>query len=228
MKNNVEKVIKLKHCYLQLLIVILFTSCASMSTMQTARTTAKKDFELSYGIGHIETKIPLSATDTAKIDGKFLEMGGRYGIGEKLDMGLKLTIIGTMVLDAKYQFIGNQKSKFASSIGFGIGYMNLSSGGTKANLFDLVTPVIISYHPADWLGIYSSAKYVYRINTYKQELSNSDNINSQWYGFTGGFRFGKRFGFLAEYTYFKCTEQTEAFSQITLGVSILLRTKKNE
>ena len=198
-----------------------------MSTMQTARTTEKGEFGYGFGGGVIRTDIALGDVDTISLNAPFMEIGARYGITDKLDLGAKLTLIGTATVDAKYQFLGDGESKLAGSAGFGLGYLSISSesnGNTsESKIFDLMVPVYFSVHPADWFAVYASPKYVFRINSYNSSNDVSGSSTSSWYGVTTGIRLGKRVGFLAEYSYFGNSEISIPLSQITGGIAIGIR-----
>jgi len=202
--------------------VILFSGCASMSTMQTAKTTEKGEIGYSFGGGYVNTEMPLGETDTLSLKAPILEAGARYGVSENFDVGGKITIIGTAVADAKYQFIGDKNSKFAGSAGLGLGYMSVESGETESKIFDLMVPAYFSYHPADWLAVYSSPKYVYRINSYDTNGETASQTN-HWYGVGGGMRIGKKTGVFLEYTYFGNSEFDEPFSQVNAGIGIRIK-----
>lgn len=202
--------------------VALFASCASMSTMQTARTTHKGEFATGFGGGYVKTDVEIGTLDTISIAAPFMEIGGRYGITDKLDVGAKLTLIGTAGVDVKYQFLGDKESMFAAAVGGGLGYLSISSGDSESNLIDLQIPVYLSLHPTEWLSIYASPKYVMRNNFWKSS-STTGNDMSHWYGATGGLRLGRGTAFFAEYSYFGNSAINKPFSQFTVGVGIKIR-----
>jgi hypothetical protein len=212
---------KISTVIIPLLILILFSSCASMSTMQTARTTDKNKFAYIVGLSVVKTDIPIGTIDTIKINAPVVDLGVRYGVTDKLDVGAKISIIGTATIDVKYQFLGDKTSKIAGSIGLGGGYISLQINASKIHLYDFMLPVYFSYHPTNWLGLYCCPKYVFRITNNNDYINNTiTNISSHWYGATGGIRIGKRIAFLAEYSYFGTSQLTEPFSQISGGISI--------
>ncbi len=202
--------------------VVLLSGCASMSTMQTARTTNEGEVGYSFGGGYVSTEMPIEDVDTLSINAPMLEVGARYGVNDKLDVGGKITIIGTAVADAKYQFLGDKESKVAGSAGFGIGYLSMESGDTKSNLYDLMVPAYFSYHPAEWLSFYTSPKYVFRLNAYDSGEETGSEA-SHWYGAGAGMRIGKKTGVFIEYTYFGNTEYEDPFSQINAGIGIRIK-----
>ena len=199
--------------------VVFLSGCASMSSLQTARTTDKGKLGYGFGAGVVKSELPLEGVDTIDIGAPFLELSARYGIKDNLDVGAKITLIGTSVIDAKYQFLGDKESKITGSAGLGLGYLSMTSGETESKIFDIMLPMYFSYHPTDWLAFYANPKYVLRLNSYSND-TDSGSSNSHWYGVSTGIRLGKRVGFLLEYSYFGNSEISEPFSQITGGISI--------
>jgi hypothetical protein len=200
-------------------VIALLTGCASMSTMQTARTVGDGNFELEIGGGAVNTDIALGELDTLSFSAPFIEVGGRYGITDKLDVGAKLTLIGTATADVKYQFLGDQESLGAVSTGLGIGYLSISSGDNESKIFDIAVPLYLSLHPTPWFSLYSCPRYTLRINSYTSD-EDSGSSTSHWYGATAGMRLGKKVAFLIEYSYFGNTEIDIPFSQVTGGIAI--------
>ena len=199
--------------------LLFLSSCASMSTMQTARTIAKGEVGFGFGGGMVKSELPLGDLDTISINAPFVEASARYGVTDNLDFGVKITIIGTACVDGKYQFMGTKESKLAGAVGIGVGYLSVTSGDWKSKIFDIMSPLYFSYHPATWLAVYCSPKYTLRLNSYSDN-KNKGTSTSSWYGVTGGMRLGKRVAFLAEYSYFANSEISIPFSQITCGISV--------
>jgi len=223
MKKSGKKWLQKTAVYLTVLFgIFLLSGCASMSTMQTGRTTEKGDLGFGFGGGTVNSELALGELDTLDIKAPFLEVSSRYGITDKLDVGAKLTLIGTAVADAKYQFLGDHESLVAGSAGFGIGYLSITSGDSESKIFDLMTPVYFSLHPTEWFSIYCSPKYVLRINSYTDGVE-SGSGSSHWYGVTGGARLGKRTAFLVEFSSFANSEVDIPFTQVTAGVAIGIR-----
>jgi len=166
--------------------------------------------------------MPVEGVDTIGFKAPMLEVGAGYGVTDKMDVGGRLTIIGTAVIDAKYQFLGDRESKFAGSAGLGVGYLSMESGSTTSNLYDLMVPAYFFYHPGEWLSIYTSPKYVFRINAYDADGETATQTN-HWYGAGAGLRIGKKTGVFIEYTYFGNSEFDEHFSQINAGIGIRIQ-----
>jgi hypothetical protein len=203
----------------------LVSGCASMSCMQTARVTEKGRFVGGFGGGAVSVGLGVMDSSNKEVifRAPFAEIFARYGVTEKLDLGAKLTIIGTFLLDGKYQFQGNSESKFANSAGAGIGFMSISAGDYINKIKDIHFPYYFSFHPTNWLGIYTNPRYVLRLtnSTYKND-SSVKNSTTHWYGMTGGLRFGKTTGFFMEYTYFG-TATGRPLTQVTVGLGFGIR-----
>ncbi|MDD4993764.1 MAG: hypothetical protein PHR83_16200 [Paludibacter sp.] len=215
------------------LFIPVFTGCASMSTMQTARVTEKGKFDYLVGGGVVNSSIvgtsrivtsPDTVSTTTVFSQKFyipfIELGMRYGILDNLDVGAKVSIIGTATLDFKYQFLGDRNSKLAGSVGLGGGYISIGVNTTKNHMYDAMLPVYFSYHPLNWISLYCSPKYVFRTtNSYNFENNYHGTTFSHWYGASGGIRIGKRIAFLAEYSFFGNSLSPVPFSQVSCGIA---------
>lgn len=215
MKNNNPQI-----QFLTVLMAMLFlASCASMSSMQTARVTDKGEVGFGGGAGYVRSDINLGDSDTISIAAPFLEAFARYGITERLDMGVKFTVIGPMGIDAKYQFYGDKESGLAASAGFGLFYLPITSGDSKAIITDLHFPLYLSVHPLPALGIYAVPKFILRNNSY-----NADGVRetetSNWLGVTTGMRFGRKNGLFVEYSYFGNNKFDVPLSQFNIGFGI--------
>ena len=198
-------------------ITLLISSCASLSTMQTARVVEKGEIVTTIGGGTVKTDIPIGTLDTMNLKMPLMEIGARYALGNNFDIGAKITLIGTAVVDGKYQFLGDNKSFLAGSIGLGLGYFSVKSGESKSEFYDIMVPTYFSVHPIKWVSIYTSPKYIMRINSFSNGKT-TGNGTSHWYGGTVGLKLGNKTGFLIEYSYFKQSQLKTPFTQITAGI----------
>jgi hypothetical protein len=102
----------LRYFLLFMVLTWLGTGCASFTGFSTGRTVGKGKVELEGSLSLIETP-DLIVNDTIEIIPTLriplFEVGGRYGITEKLDVGLKVNTSANFALDAKYQFVGHRK-----------------------------------------------------------------------------------------------------------------------
>ena len=212
MLNKLTFSFKFLHC-LPFLALALLNGCVSMSTMQTGRTAGKGGAEVNLGASVVKLEA-LVDVDSTELNGGLVEGDFRYGITEKLDLGLKISLLGTSGIYGKYQLIGDRTSKFALSAGLGAGYLAIESGAddnkTKSTIVDLYVPIYASVHPTEWLAIYAAPRYNLRFGS----------ESSSWYGGTGGIRLGKRFGGFFEYSWMDSDVAIKPLRQITGGISI--------
>ncbi len=160
--------------------------CVSFSSLQTARTTPKNDFGFSLGVGTQDYMF--SEKGNELIPG--FDLAGRYGINKRMDIGLKVTIGGSPILDTKIQIIGNDSSKFAASIGFGLGWF-----------FDknFILPFYFSYYPNDKIGFYINPKIASDYHIFKFSYYKSNEIPFIE-GASIGMRYGRKNAVFIEYS----------------------------
>lgn len=188
-----------------LALATVATGCVNMSTLQTARTVPVGEYELISGGGYylspilseVSASTENSENEVKLVGVPYLEIGGRVGMVDYLDLGLKITIPGTIALDVKYQFL--DLDGFAMAVGGGIGYLHYetTSHDTKFTneIIDLMLPLFISYHFNEAFAVYGSPKYVMRVHL------TGDADPSQLLGAGGGFRIGEEVGIYIEATY---------------------------
>ncbi len=122
------------------------------------------------------------------------------GLTESWDAGFRLAIIGSMVADAKYALLDEEK--LALAIGAGVGYLSIESeaAGTrkyKTNLYDLMLPFYASYDFTETFAAYLIPKGVYRL------ITGDESGSALMGGATGGIKVGKTWGSYLEGSYLK-------------------------
>ena len=153
---------------------IALSSCASMTTIQTAETL--EPLQGNYYLAYVPTTAPLLDTNfdgkADKMNFNTIELGARVGIIEHLDMGIKLFPIG-LTYDAKYQFLDAGMFKAAGDFGFGYMSASSSSGSTssKSTLIDLIPMVPVTVRPFSWFAFTLAPKALIR-------MSSSEDKNS--------------------------------------------------
>lgn len=169
---------------------LIFSNCASLTGYQTARTVGEGNGELIASLNVSQTpEFDFDNNDTTDVDNFFfpnLEVSGRYGVIEKLDIGLRLNTNLNVAVDAKYQFIGDRESPVAVAAGFGVGTF-----GLVAALWNVQVPLFVSFHPSEKVDIYIAPRYIAQFAA--GDLSGS----LSYFGGNAGIMFGKRtkFGF---------------------------------
>jgi len=137
-----------------LIILFLFCSCSSMSSLQTARVTKKGKFGGGLGLGYL-TKVGENS-NTFGNSFPNTELNVRYGVASRLDVGLEIGLTALLSIDIKYQFIGNDSSLFACSAGVGCGldvYQEKPNNGIS-----ILLPLYVSYHPKYNTAFYMSPR----------------------------------------------------------------------
>jgi len=143
-----------------LLGLVLFQySCVSLNTHQSGRTLGKDNFSIYGNYNYIDVDSSQVYNDLSESRMPvLLEVGMSYGITDKYDMGLKINSSSHATWINKIQIIGNQKSKFASSVGIDLGLSPLAfAGGVFTYSGSIVW--INSIHPKDNIAITLSPRY---------------------------------------------------------------------
>lgn len=193
--SKIDKLQKIKTLFLPI-IVLGLVSCVSLNSHQTGRTVGDDNLSI---FGNFNFGYPNSYEHSIIEDsGAFYvaEIGTLYGIKENLDLGFKINSSFHFTGLSKFQFIGNKKSLFASSIGLDIGanpvglFFQMKSYSGSLSLFN-------SFHPTDFLAITLAPSYTYlgiANLTDEYDYSRSNNI----YGHSAGFIIGKKHQFSFE------------------------------
>ncbi|MBP6385364.1 MAG: hypothetical protein KA313_04015 [Pseudarcicella sp.] len=197
----------------------IFSSCVSMSTLQTARVLGAGETQGAVAYSSVDSQLQYNnifGDDTSKVTntgkGGLIEIQAIYGINDKLDVNFKVGLLGTGSIGAKYQLLGDMETKGALSVGGSLGYLSVGD----ATFYDFTIPVYASYHPAEWLALYASPKLIYRTNN----LPEGSSIGSaMWYGSTVGTRIGNKFGLLLEYSFMNTKALSKSVGQFATGLS---------
>lgn len=207
-----------------LMVGFMQVGCANMSALQTARVVPKGQAEINIGAGTYNSNAfeqaltgeeaeegEISLDDVTSAYG---EIDYRQGITENWDAGLKITLIGTMQIDGKYQFIKAEGNGFDMATGFGLGHMEITSGSGdnefKTTIIDAVLPVYMSYNFSDSFAVYLNPKYVYR-----NIKSDADSGSTGLYGAAAGVKIGKEWGCYLESAYQKAAKGEYVAQQFT-------------
>lgn len=168
-----------------ILIIVLMTSCAQISSFQSARTTAKGEgeFGASLNVAGIT-----GGFDNESYAAPLIDLWGRYGVGSKTDIGLKVSTGLTIVFDIKQQLVGDQQSKFALAVGGAAGAFPAG-----ALVYQFHIPVYLSFHPSEKIAWYLTPRYV------NQGISGAGSAN--YLGSSVGVLFGKKVKFGIDISY---------------------------
>ncbi len=168
-----------------MIYLVLMTSCAQISSFQTARTTAKSEGEFGASLNIAGVS---GGFDDENYAFPTIELWGRYGVGSKTDIGLKISSGLTFLFDVKQQLVGDQQSKFAFAIG---GAAGAFPAGVLVYQFHV--PMYLSYHPSEKIAWYLTPRYVF------QGISGEGSAN--YMGSSLGVLFGRKVKFGIDLSY---------------------------
>ena len=197
-----------------LLFSILFSACTSFTGYQSGRTLGKGNSEITTALNGVLIKDE-AGEDFLNIKVVPLaEVHYQFGIAEKLDIGAKLTTGTSFTADIKWQFVGDQNSKFAMSTGLAIGGTGINPFAGQAQL-----PLYLSLHPTENFAIYLTPRYTGLINQ-DDDVFHAGSIST-------GIIFGKRPKFAVDFSYidlggYSDDESEAALFNFGFGVKIPL------
>ena len=194
-----------------LITLLLFTSCFPLANLETGRTTGQNN---QYIQGNIETYFADNLTED--IDGVIPAANIRYayGLKPKLDIGISASSGGNGQIFAKYQFLGNQESKFAASVGLKIGTQFLFT--EDAGPLRIYFPLFLSFHPSEKIALFLNPMYT------KQMVKNDHD--SDFLGLTAGsclYFKGNELAFGASLYNIKTGRESDNLFMLGLGYNFL-------
>ncbi|MFN7119855.1 MAG: hypothetical protein ACK4TA_23880 [Saprospiraceae bacterium] len=209
-------------------LLLLISSCASISGFQTGRTVGAETGEIMFSVNG--TRSPdfdeLSDENVDSLDSEDfniffpnLEIGGRYGVSEKLDFGIRANTNLNLFADVKYQLVGDQESPVALATGFGLGMFGVVSG--SGGLFNFQIPLYASYHPTESLDLYVSPRYVGQWGTAFGESSGLIN----YFGANAGFLAGRRTKFGVDIAYYGLNNSKTGFDSSLFQIGFGMKFK---
>lgn len=196
-------------------ILIFLNSCASISGFQTGRTVGAETGEIMFSVNGTRTPDfdDLSNADSDSLDvsdfsifAPNIEIGGRYGVSEKIDFGIRANTNLNIYADVKYQFVGDQESPVAVATGFGLGMFGFVVG--TGGLFNFQIPLYASFHPTESLDLYVAPRYVGQWGTAFGESSGLIN----YFGANVGFLTGNRTKFGVDIGYYGLSNNDTGFN----------------
>ncbi|MEM7646887.1 MAG: hypothetical protein AAF203_08265 [Pseudomonadota bacterium] len=191
----------------------LLCHCASISTLQTARVLEKGESQHNVGVGFYTSDDFLGGED---LTFPMLEYSYRMGVWDKIDAGLKISLIGTAVLDAKYNLVNGEN--FALATGLGLGYLSIDSGPEDAEMtttiIDVILPLYASYDISKMFGFYSAGKFLFRSVSADGEVEGDGSMLSA----TLGIKYGDSSGVMLEGSLLSGLDSDFTGSQFNFGV----------
>lgn len=174
-------------------LLLFCCSCAQLGSLQTARVLEDDTFRLNANIYAVNADSGDNELGVATLP--HAEVGIRYGLGLNTDIGLKISSSLNILLDVKYQFVGDLDSRFAVAAAPGFAWQ-FTSFDEDTRVLRVHLPIYFSFHPNERDSYYATFKNVY------QFVSDSDDT---WFpgGNVGYIRqINQRFSIAAEASYF--------------------------
>lgn len=137
-----------------LLTAIGFTSCASVSTMQTAAVVPEG--EIRWAIASTGTG---ADGDTQPMADPNFEASMRYGFAQDWDFGIKIDLLGAQ-LGVKYQPVSGI---FDLGIGLEVGYQWVRTNGLddpSSHVLAFQLPILMEYHFNPYVGLAFGPKFL--------------------------------------------------------------------
>jgi hypothetical protein len=208
----VEKL--LSHFFLLIWLSLCLSSCLTLTQSQSGRTLDEGNMELhgtlSFGQEHPSEGVGVSTIFPV---GNF---GVNLGVHKRFDIGLAANYTGFVVASTKFQFLGNQDSQFAMSLGF--------TGGLNAPTLVLdrigayyTVPLYMSYHPIEGLFFYLTPNF-YEMQGVNYSIESNDDLdpeefNQRAFGYSAGVCVGTKNKFFLDISRFDSTlDQPHNFS----------------
>lgn len=190
--------------------------CASLTGYQDGKTIGKDNGEVMASLNYSQSPDLVNLNDNKDSFGVNLpylsfpniEISGRYGVLENLDISMKVNTNINLSVGGKYQFIGDKSSEYALAAG-----LDIATFGLLGGLWNLQIPVYGSYHPKNNISLYVSPRYVY-------QFSQFGGISGWNYlGGNFGVLFGKKNKFGIDFGYYKVgTLSTNSLGMFTFGI----------
>lgn len=189
---------------------LMLQGCIQLSTFQTAKTVGDGNGEIlvAFGGGGIT-----DAFEGGSAGFGTFELAGRLGVGERTDFGLKISHFTSYLADVKYQFVGDQDSKFAMATGPGIGLYAFGFGST---IFQGTLPLHMSVHPSEKFAVYLTPRYS------GQYLVGDNSGSLHYLGGSIGFEAGRNVRFGTDISYMgllnDSSDPNDSFEDFGLGL----------
>lgn len=203
-------------------LALFISSCASVSSYQTARTIPAGTFRIfaaaGYGVNPEQQVSQVGGATVREVRLPVFEGGIRLGIADAWDLGLKATLPGTGTLDFKHEIF--RGDHWGLGVGFGGAYVAVTASNVSeesqlsAHVVDLIAPLYIDYEFDPLWAVYANPKYVHRLYV-------KSSVPSQ--GFAGGalgVKWGNRFGLYVEGAYLR--DLTNRSNLLQGGVALFI------
>jgi len=126
----------MKKMFLLFFTVLLITSCAQMTRFETGKTIGENNLQWSgQGLAYADfTSQTFQSTNIFRIENLVPVFQGSldYGLAEKVDIGIGISSALNVIVNGKFQIIGDHNSRFAMSINPALEVQIVSLNGVYA------------------------------------------------------------------------------------------------
>jgi len=193
--------------------ILFLSSCATVSGFHIGKVVEKEKGEVGLSLNLARTPdFTLENEDFPNIFVPVFELGGRYGVADKIDIGLRVNTSLNFLIDGKFQIVGDQESEFAMAVGAGFGGFGVlvSSGA----LLNFQIPIYTSFHPKENIHIYFSPRYIGQFGT--TIAQSTDLLN--YVGGNTGFLFGTKTRFGIDLGLFNVTQSATNYKTYLVNI----------
>ncbi len=197
-----------------LTMALLLNNCASLTGFQDGRTTGKGNSEITTSLNFAQSPDFEQLEDEVEDEIPQLffpsvEVGYRYGVGEKIDVSMRLNTNLNVAVGMKAQLLGDRQSTAALALGAEVGTFSLLGG-----FWNLNVPLYFSLHPTDNITWYLTPRFIYQFSSFS-----SVDGGLTYLGGNTGLMFGRRakFGIDAGYYNLSAGDGSVGLFQIGLG-----------
>jgi len=179
----------------------MLSACASITSMQSARTLKKEQEAFAVGVGFTNLHLDVGAEERVSTPVIAVDVMGRYGITDDDEIGLRVTnIFSFAVADYKRALV--RDGSVIVSAGAGIGGTSYSTSDERFLLIDFYLPLYVDIPLSDDVSLVFAPKYILR-GRWKETSEFSNQLAS-----SGGIRIGKEQGVMAEAAYASVLEDS--------------------
>jgi hypothetical protein len=193
----------------------LLVGCASNSNFHSARPLGTGNAQGFFAISHLSGE----GEDTTELVDSYtfttFEIGAMVGLLDGLDIGVKYTFPTAAFLEAKYALIGKGRQRgFFFGPGLRGGYTSFPTDTSEAsnNRIEFAVPLYCSLYPTEWFGMSLIPSYSGRV------FEDPDADFTHLVGGNVNIDLGKKFGFLAEFSFYR--NLTSSWNEMQVGAGI--------
>lgn len=180
-------------------------SCLSVSSLQTAHPMKPGSFGMfgAVGLQSFSPSENLAAINVAGGDlteVPLLELGARYGITDRIDSEIKITVPGVISFLGRFNVFHEMDFAITPGLSYGTGAYSFGSDQARS-LFvinEISIPVYLSYDVTEYFSVFSTPRLLYRF--VDEEGVTESSSKGGVFAATLGVSF---FGFMLEVGWFK-------------------------